>query len=390
MANEKNVITKSDWVSNFTLIGEAKVNDYTFKIDEHSNKSSWIYNSMNLGIDCGEKFGTVFADLMGGYSEDRENIIYVHGKDENGNDDFGQTFTVDWEDRLNDEVLESVGDLCFITVGLEKTTTGKTYYKNFLSAYDAIAYAQEHLEDGMVVNVRGRLQYSIYNDNVQVRKTIQSIVLSNVDDSSKYVARFTQSVLLDKDSASLKDVDKDKGVMYVNARVLDYLKELNGVEIRGQYPYNVTFEFPMDLTKPDTCKKIYEKLFKVKKNVRQVTFEGEFVEGGAVVQTSWEDVPDDIKDLVEIGVYSKEEALQKCSANGSRERRMLLKKPHIKLVGDDKAPVIQVFDDKYTEDELVIDTGVTEEDEEELPFDEDKSSSESSGGDSDMSWLDEL
>lgn len=390
MANEKNVITKSDWVSNFTLIGEAKVNDYTFKIDEHSNKSSWIYNSMNLGIDCGEKFGTVFADLMGGYSEDRENIIYVHGKDENGNDDFGQTFTVDWEDRLNDEVLESVGDLCFITVGLEKTTTGKTYYKNFLSAYDAIAYAQEHLEDGMVVNVRGRLQYGIYNDNVQVRKTIQSIVLSNVDDSSKYVARFTQSVLLDKDSASLKDVDKDKGVMYVNARVLNYLKELNGVEIRGQYPYNVTFEFPMDLTKPDTCKKIYEKLFKVKKNVRQVTFEGEFVEGGAVVQTSWEDVPDDIKDLVEIGVYSKEEALQKCSANGSRERRMLLKKPHIKLVGDDKTPVIQVFDDKYTEDELIIDTGAAEDDEEELPFDEDKSSSESSGGDSDMSWLDEL
>lgn len=389
MANEKNVITKSDWVSNFTLIGEAKVNDYTFKIDEHSNKSSWIYNSMNLGIDCGEKFGCVYAELMGGYSENRENIIYVHGKDENGNDDFGQTFTVDFEDRLNDEVLESVGDLCFITVGLEKTDKGKTYYKNFLSAYDAIAYVQEHLEDGMVVNVRGRLQYSIYNDNVQVRKTIQSIVLSNVDDPSKYVARFTQSVLLDKDSASLKDVDKDKSVMYVNARVLDYLKELNGVEIRGQYPYNVTFEFPMDLTKQETCKKIYEKLFKVKKNVRQVTFEGEFVEGGAVVQTSWEDVPDDIKDLVEIGVYSKEEALQKCSANGSRERRMLLKKPHIKLVGDDKTPVIQVFDDKYTEDELIIDTGAAEEDEEEVPFDEDKSSNESSDDDS-MSWLDEL
>lgn len=389
MANEKNVITKSDWVSNFTLIGEAKVNDYTFKIDEHSNKSSWIYNSMNLGIDCGEKFGRIGCELMGGYGEDRENIIYVHGKDNDGNDDFGQTFTVDWEDRLNDEVLESVGNLCFITVGLEKTDKGKTYYKNFLSAYDAIAYVQEHLEDGMVVNVRGRLQYSIYNDTVQVRKTIQSIVLSNVDDSSKYVARFTQSVLLDKDSASLKYVDKDKGIMYVNARVLDYLKELNGVEIRGQYPYNVTFEFPMDLTKPDTCKKIYEKLFKVKKNVRQVTFEGEFVEGGAVVQTSWEDVPDDIKDLVEIGVYSKEEALQKCSANGSRERRMLLKKPHIKLVGDDKTPIIQVFDDKYTEDELVIDTGATEEDEEELPFDEDTSSNESSDDDS-MSWLDEL
>lgn len=391
MANENNVIEKSDWVSNFTLIGEAKVNDYTFKIDERSQKSSWVYNSMNIGIDCGEKFGAVFCELMGGYSEDRENVIYAHGKDEDGRDDFSQRITVDWEDRLNEDVLESIGDLCFITVGLEKTDKGKTYYKNFLSAYDAIAYAQEHIEDGMVVNVRGRLQYSIYNDNVQVRKTIQSIVLSNVDDSSKYVARFTQSVLLDKDSASLKDVDKDKGVMYVDARVLDYVKEINGVEIKGQYPYPYTFEFPMDLTKPDLCKKIYEKLFKVKKNVRQVTFDGEFVEGGAVVQATWDDVPDDIKDLVEIGVYSKEEALEKCTANGSRERRMLLKKPYIKLTSNDKIPVIQVFDDKYTEDELVIDIGSAEEDEEELPFDEDKSSGESSDdGDNALSWLDEL
>lgn len=385
MANENNVIEKSDWVSNFTLIGEAKVNDYTFKIDERSQKSSWVYNSMNIGIDCGEKFGTVFCELMGGYSEDRENVIYAHGKDEDGRDDFSQRITVDWEDRLNEDVLESVGDLCFITVGLEKTDKGKTYYKNFLSAYDAIAYAQEHIEDGMVVNVRGRLQYSIYNDNVQVRKTIQSIVLSNVDDSSKYVARFTQSVLLDKDSASLKNVDKDKGVMYVDARVLDYLKELNGVEIKGQYPYQYTFEFPMDLTKPDLCKKIYEKLFKVKKNVRQVTFDGEFVEGGAVVQATWDDVPDDIKDLVEIGVYGKEEALERCSANGSRERRMLLKKPYIKLIGEDKTPVIQVFDDKYTEDELVINVGEPEEGEEEVPFEE-----ESSGDGDEMSWLDEL
>ena len=381
MANEKNVITKSDWVSNFTLIGKAKVNDYTFKIDEHSQRSSWIYNSMNIGVDCGEKHGCVYAELMGGYSEDRENIIYVHGKDEDGNDDFKQTFTVDWEDRLNDEVLKSVGDLCFITVGLEKTTTGKTYYKNFLSEYDAIAYVQENLEDGMVVNVRGRLQYSIYNDNVQVRKTIQSIVLSNADDPSKYVARFTQSVLLDKDSASLKDIDKDKGVMYVNARVLDYLKELNGVEIKGQYPYNVTFEFPMDLTKPDTCKKIFEKLFKVKKNVRQVTFEGEFVEGGSTVQATWDDVPDDIKDLVEIGVYTKDEALQKCSANGSRERRMLLKKPYIRLVGEDKTAVVQMFDDRYEESDLEI--GIKN-DNVSLATDN------SPANDSDMSWLDSL
>ena len=382
MANEKSGIKKTNWVSSFTLVGAAKVNDYTFTIDKQSERSSWVYNSMSLNVDCGEKHGSIRAEMMGGYSPDRENIIYAHGKDDDGNDDFSKQMTIAWEDRFDDTILDEVGKLSFIVVGLEKTTAGKTYYKNFLSEYDAIAYAQEHLEDGMVVNVKGRLQYSMYNDTVQVRKTIQSIVLSSADEPSKYYARFTQSVLLDKDSASLKDVDKDKGVMYVNARVLDYVKELNGTEIKGQYPFTEQFEFPMDFTKPELCKKVYDKLFKVKKNVRQVTFDGIFVEGGATVTATMDDVPDEVKELIDMGLYSEEEALVKCSASGSRERRMILQKPVIKLVGDDKTPVVQIFDDKYEEDELVIDTGSDED----VPFDTDEKSSD----DSDMSWLDSL
>lgn len=382
MANEKSGIKKTDWVSSFTLVGAAKVNDYTFTIDKQSERSSWVYNSMSLNVDCGEKHGSIRAEMMGGYSPDRENIIYAHGKDDDGNDDFSKQMTIAWEDRFDDTILDEVGKLSFIVVGLEKTTAGKTYYKNFLSEYDAIAYAQEHLEDGMVVNVKGRLQYSMYNDTVQVRKTIQSIVLSSADEPSKYYARFTQSVLLDKDSASLKDVDKDKGVMYVNARVLDYVKELNGTEIKGQYPFTEQFEFPMDFTKPELCKKIYDKLFKIKKNIRQVTFDGIFVEGGATITATMDDVPDDVKELIDMGLYSEEEALAKCSASGSRERRMILQKPVIKLVGDDKTPVVQIFDDKYEEDELVIDTGSDED----VPFDTDEKSSD----DSDMSWLDAL
>lgn len=387
---ERKVINKSDWVSNFTLIGKPVINDYTFKIDEKSEKSNWVYNALNLGVDCGDAFGTVYAEMMSGYSEDNENKIYVHGKDEDGNDDFSKKIEVSWEDRFNDDVLEEVGRLSFITVGLEKTSEGKTFYKDFLSAYDAIAYIKEHLTEDMVVNVKGNLKYSTYNDVVQVRKNITSIVLSKVDDPSKYAARFTQTVLLDKDSASLKpdNIDKDKGVMYVNTRVLDYVKEVNGIEVKGQYPYNKRFEFAMDFSNEAQCKKIMEKLFKVKKGVTQVTFEGEFVEGGAVVTATWDDLPDEIKDLVEMGVYTQEEALAKCTANGGRERRMVLKKPMIKLVGEDKVPVLQKFEERYTEDDLVLDylyksnsnvetpTG----DAEELPFDTDDD-------DDSMAWL---
>lgn len=390
--SEKKVITKKDYVSNFMLIGKPIINDYTFKIDERSERSSWIYNALNLGLDCGEKFGTVYAECMAGYSEDNENKIFVHGKTEGGQDDFDKQIIVDWGDRFEDNVLEEIGDLSFFVVGLEKTDKGQTFYKKFLSAYDAIAYIKEHLTEDMVVNVKGNLKYSLYNDTVQVRKNITSIVLSKIDDPANYKATFTQTILIDKDSASLKadNIDKDKGVMYVDARVLDYAKEVNNIEVKGQYPYPKRFEFAMDFANEVACKKIMENLFKVKKDVTQITFEGEFVEGGAVVTVTMDDLPEDIKDLVLAGVYTEEEACAKCTANGNRERRMVLKKPQIKLVGDNKVPVIQKFDERYTEEDLVLDyvfngkKSDTKDDK--PPFD----TEEESEADNSMDWLNSL
>lgn len=388
--SEKKTIKRSDWVSNFTLIGKPKISDdYTFKIDEKSTNSNWVYNSLNLGIDCGERYGVVYTELMGGYSEENENKIFAHGKTESGQDDFDKQITVDWEDRFNDDVLEEIGDLSFITVGLEKTDKGSTFYKKFLSAYDAIAYIKEHLSEDMVVNVKGNLKYSTYNDNTQVRKNITSIVLSKVDDASNYKATFTQTILIDKDSASLKNIDKDKGVMYVDARVLDYLKEYKGIEVKGQFPYRKQFEFELNLENEAQCKAIYEKLLKVKKDVNQITFEGEFIEGGAVVTATLDDVPDDIKSLIGV-VYTEEEVLARCTANGNRERRMVLKKPQIKLVGEDKTPVIQKFDGRFTEDDLYLDylfeNGDNTTKEDKPPFDVE----EEAAVDNSMDWLNNL
>lgn len=387
--NEKKVINRSDWVSNFMLIGRPVIGDYTFKMDEKSEKSQWIYNALNLGVDCGEKFGIIYAEMLGGYSEGGENKIFVHGKDDNGQDDFKKQIVVDFEDRFNDEILEEVGSMSFIDVGLEKTDKGSTFIKHFISAYDAIAYIRDHLTEDMIINVKGMLKYSTYNDVVQVRKNITSIVLSKVDDPANFKATFTQSILIDKDSANLKNIDKDKGVIYIDAKVLDYVKEVNGVEVKGQYPYNKQFEFAMDFSNEAVCKKIMEKLFKVKKGITQITFEGEFIEGGAVVTATLDDVPDDIKDLIDMGVYTEEEALAKCTANGSRERRMVLKKPQIKLVGEEKVPVVCVYPERYTEEDLVLDylyADKSNDEDDEAPFNTD----EESGSDNSMDWLNNL
>lgn len=393
-AKEKKTIVRDNWISSFSIIGEARVNDYTFKLDGQSERSSWVYNSLNLGIDCGEKYGVVYTELFGGYDESGKNVIRVHGKKDDGSDDFDTRIDVDWEDRFDDAILKTIGDLSFLTVGLEKTDKGKTFYKKFLSAYDAVAYISEYLKDGMVVNVRGTIRYSMYQDKTQVHKNITSMVLSSVDDPAKYAARFTQSVLLDQDSASLKpdNIDTDKGVMYVNGRVLDYVGEMNGHEVKGQFPFRKQFEFRMDFTNQDNCRKIMDRIFKIRKGITQIAFDGEFIEGGATITATVDDIPEDIRELIDLGLYSEEEALQKLSANGSREQRMVFTRPYFKLVGENKTPVIQRFDEKYTEDDLYLDyvfaeTAAAEKAGENV----DTSNTESQKvSDDDMAWLDAL
>lgn len=363
---EQKVLEKKNWSNTFMLIGEAKVNDYTYKLDEKSEKSDWVYNSLNLGVYCGETCGTVYAELMGGYGAERDNVVYVHGKDSEGKDDFDDKFTIDWDDRFDEKILESVGDLCFLTVGLEKDKGGKVYYKKFLTPYDMIAYIHENLEDGMVINVKGNLKYSTYNDNVQVKKEINSVVLSKVDDSSKYAARFTQTMLLTKDSVG--KADKDTGVLPIYAKVLDYVKEYKGKEVKTNIPYDKTFEYELDLSNPEMAKKVVDKVFKVQKGVTEVTFEGDLIEGGAVVTATEDDIPDDIKALIAIGVFTMEEALAKCTVSSGREKRMVIRKPLIKMVEDkegNKTPTIQKFDKKYEEEDLILDFMIASDDEEE-------------------------
>lgn len=379
---EKTPLSKTNWTQQFTLVGKAVVNDYTFKLDEHSNKSDWIYNQLNLNVDCGEHSGKVSAEMMGGYGSERNNnVIYVHGKNEDNSDDFKNQYTIDWVDRFDESILEDIGDLCFINIGLEKDVHDKTVVKRFLTPYDAIAYVSENLEDGMVINVRGQLRYQLYNGNVQCRKEINSIFLSKAEPDA-YRASFVQTMLLDKDSAGKSTIDKDKKVMYVNAYILEKFKEFNGWDLTENgkvkggifVPLRKTFEFDLNGKEPTQTAKLIDKVFKVKKGVTQITFEGEFVETGAAITATEDDLTDDVKDMIDCGFYTLEEALTKCSTNGARERKMMILKPQIRMVGDDdnKTSQVQIFKELFEEEDLQLDCLVPREteDDDKVPFEE--------------------
>lgn len=339
----------------FNLIGRVKVTDKTFNLD-NSYDSGWTDNSMYVGVDCGNG-NTVYAEMRSGFFPDKDNVIRAYSKDEK--DDTGKSKSVEiaWEDRLDESLYDSISDSSFLTVGVEKDVKDKTVYKKFLTAYDAVEYLNEHLEDGMIVNVKGTIGYSEYEDNVSTKKEITSIVLSKIDDEADFKATFSQTILVDSKSIGKKN--DDKGTMELAAYVVDYVgkPKIDGekIEVKKNVTYPKTFEVAIN-ENPEITDKMLQRFFKPKKGkITEITVTGDLVEGGSTVNITEDDIPDDIKELIEMGLYSEEEAEKKIAVgNGNRERRMIIVKPDITYVGtgDDRKPTVAFEDGKYDEDDL--------------------------------------
>lgn len=339
----------------FNLIGRVKVTDKTFNLD-NSYDSGWTDNSMYVGVDCGNG-NTVYAEMRSGFFPDKDNVIRAYSKDEK--DDAGKSKSVEiaWEDRLDESLYDSISDSSFLTVGVEKDVKDNTVYKKFLTAYDAVEYLNEHLEDGMIVNVKGTIGYSEYEGNVSTKKEITSIVLSKIDNEADFKATFSQTILVDSKSIGKKN--DDKGTMELAAYVVDYVgkPKIDGekIEVKKNVTYPKTFEVAIN-ENPEITAKMLQRFFKPKKGkITEITVTGNLVEGGSTVNITEDDIPDDIKELIEMGLYSEEEAEKKIAVgNGSRERRMIVVKPDITYVGtgDDRKPTVAFEDGKYDEDDL--------------------------------------
>lgn len=354
--NQSTLIKKG--ISSFSLVGKAKINDYSFTIDKPSKSSDWVYNSLNLGIDCGNG-NIVYSSLMGGYGENRNNICYVHGKDANGKPDYSNTFQIDWEDRFNQSILDNIASDCFIKVGLEKDNKGQNFIKHFLSPYDAIVYIKEHLSSDTVVRVNGSLQYQCYRstNEIKVNKNITSIYLSK-SEPKDFKATFVQTILLDSDS--IGKLENDSNTIPIYAYVVDYISKFNDQQIKQNVVIPKTFELEINEDKPEQFAKFINKFFKVKKknSVDLIVVEGEFNEGLSINTATLDDLPEDIISLIDCGCLTEEEALAKYTT-GQKDKRMIIKRPYIKKSTDpdnDSSPTLSLIKetDKYSLDDLVF------------------------------------
>lgn len=356
----------------FNLIGRVKVTDKTFNLD-NTYDSKWTDNSMYVGVDCG-KGNVVYAEMRSGFFPNKDNIIRAYDKTEKDDSGKSKSVEISWEDRLDESLIDNIADSSFITVGVEKDVKGKTVYKKFLTAYDAVEYLSEHLEDGVIVNVKGNIGYSEYEGNVSVKKEITSIVLSKVENEDDFKATFSQTILVDAKSIGKKD--EEKGTISLSGYVVDYVgsPKIDGekVAIKKNIVFPITFEIEINKN-PEVTAKMLQKFFKPKKKncLNEITVVGNLIEGATIVNITEDDIPEDIKELIAMGLYSEEEAEKKCAVgNGNREKRMIIVKPDISYVGqgEDRKPTVAFEENKYEETDLyfyeqaLADSGVETED----------------------------
>ena len=364
--------------STFNLVGRAIVNDYTFGLDKNSSKSDWIYNQMRLSVDCGED-GKFTAESMGGYGASRQNKVYVHGRKQNDAgrevDDFDNRFEIDWEDRLDEDNFDVIGDMCFFEVGLEKDTNDKTVSKKFLTQYDMIQYISDNIEDGMIVNIKGNITYSEYEGTPQINREVKSIFLSSATED-KFRASFIQTMLVDIDS--VEKPDKETKTISVLPAVVEYTREFNEKQVFGKDKRGNIKDRPgmmLPLRKQFFIRYTDETLDKVKKllkimrpkkkgTVNEITVEGRFNKMGETLDTkevTLDDLDDETREMIEAGYLDEKEILDKIafSQGGSKKPDMMvITKPHLKITttgeGENKKTVTSLDKKEgiYTEDDI--------------------------------------
>ncbi|PGA05553.1 hypothetical protein [Bacillus mycoides] len=340
-----------------TLTGKVKISDKTFGGEITSPTTGYKYTRINLGIETAEG-NVVYGEMMGGYAPSNPVIFAM--------DKANQALQVNWADRLNESVVESIADFKLHKVGVEKGEDGRTIIKKFLSPIDVEAYIKEHLKDGMEVTVKGSFGFSEYKEDTQRKFQIQNIFLAyqKRDEETKellpvdYRADFVQTVLIDEDS--FKRITKDdakEGEVVVQAKVIDYVSKRDNVVIKKNMPFSIPIVVKINKENPEMTEKILNLLFKVKKGqVRELGIEGHIIEGYEKQDVGNADIKlsAEIQELIAMGLYSEEEAKKKMTVRGNKVSKLVFDRPL--LVKDEKNPngTLDMNDDKYKPEDLIV------------------------------------
>lgn len=337
--------------SNFTLVGNIRLNDNSFRIQEES-ASGYIYNRINLSVDCGNG-NVVFCEVMGGHNPMNEYPIYVHGKKPDGMDDYSNSFTIAWEDRFNKDLLYDVGERCFYIARLQKDLDDKLITEKFLSAYDFIEFLYKTLNNGQKVRIDGVLQYTYYNGEIQTRKIINKIQLAS--DEATLQATYSQMFLINKDSIGKREKEKKRIPVY--AYVPEYVSKYDSIPVKETVLMPKDFYiYEDDFASSQAVINMFKKWFKFHDGwFAAITAMGEIKEGVSLASYQLEDLDEDTRFFVETGILTMEEAVSKVISENSSEKIFTFKGPRVVRVGDENTEGLGSIRPDYEEKKYKVD-----------------------------------
>ena len=317
-------------IRNFSVTGKLKLTNNTFNIDKQKEGSNYVYSNANLALDYGQ--GNVFCNLVGGHFVDKDSTIYALGiKEEDGKikTDYSKSIKVPFNKRFDEDTLKTISLESFTIFNIEKDADGKLISKKFLAKEDAVKYLQATLEDGMILNVSGDISFRLDEQGKTLFTLNIKRIYLNERENPVLHADFTMTVITDKDTYDTAEGIDENGMAEMNCYVAEYMKEYKGVE-KSVVP--LPFKFYLDTKNNENWKKIITEYFRPQsKYLAETTIEGSIVSVGNTQSVSLDDIPEDVKQFVELGLISADELAKIATNNNSLVQMMVFNRPRITI-----------------------------------------------------------
>jgi len=286
MAEKEKGLQKT--IGSFLIIGKVRLSDKAF--ETKTSDSGYEYRRMNLQIDCG-KGNKPYVTAMGGFNPSSPMGLKFWGKE--------GMFEVDWEDRMNTEVIKAVPKYSQITVGVHKDDDNKTQYSNYLSWYDAIDECEANLKDEVIVKIRGNLKINEYKDNITFQKEPTSIYLVDATEE-EFCAKFVQGVVIERDG--IGKIDEKENVYDLSVSLFDYDRDEKAVR-----PYRMKYKSHQeDFKSEEVFKSVRKWLAPEKGQIHYVEIVGDIVESRNTRKATKDDYS---TELLALGLWEEEELL---------------------------------------------------------------------------------
>ena len=177
------------------------------------------------------------------------------------------------------------------------------------------------------------------------------------------LAQVRQTYLLDSDSLdrNWSRLLEKEGSMVIRAMVPQYLSQRkvgeNYLPFKKTVPLVQALVFKMkdatDEKELDIKKQIVERFFKVKRDkVREIVLINSINEG--FEQATGIEVNDEMRELIELGVFTEEDIKKQVTIRGNRVSEMVFLQPAVTKNRDTGEVSLQMTDDKYAPEALIV------------------------------------